>query len=130
MLSRWYSILLGFLLLVLGIAGLVGAGIIGGTQSGLIITSIIWLIIAVASLWVGYGVRNPVTVRWYSGVLGGLLFLWGVIQLFSAPVATAAAGFAVMTASIAGFLVFLGAIGLAAASVPAVWLEHRPTEAM
>ena len=130
MLSRWYSILLGFLLLVLGVAGLVAAGIIGGTQSGLIVTSIIWLVIALASLWVGYGVRNPVTVRWYAGILGGLLFLWGVIQLFSAPVATADLGLVVMTASLAGFLVFLGAIGIAAASVPANWLERRPTEAM
>jgi len=124
MFARWYALFLGYLLIVSGIAGLIAVSALPGSNAGLITTSIIWLIIAVVSLWVGYGLRNDVTVRWYSGILGGLLFVWGVIQLFSAPAALTG-GLLAMTASIAGLLVLLGSLGLAAATVPLVYREHR-----
>jgi len=124
MFARWYAIFLGFLLIVSGIAGLIAARALPGSNGGLVTTSIIWLIIAVVSLWVGYGLRNDVSVRWYSGVLGGLLFIWGVIQLFAAPTA-AATGVMATFASIGGLLVMLGSLGLAAASVPLAYRERR-----
>lgn len=125
MFARWYALFLGYLLIVSGIAGLIAAGSLPGSHAGLITTSIIWLIIAVVSLWVGYGLRNDTTVRWYSGVLGGLLFIWGVIQLFSAPAMNTVSGIAT-TASVAGLLVLLGSLGLAAATVPLVYGMNRP----
>jgi len=124
MFARWYAIFLGYLLLVSGIAGLIAASALPGSNAGLVTTSIIWLIIAVVSLWVGYGLRNDATVRWYSGILGGLLFIWGVIQLFSAPGANTT-GMLATTASIGGLLVMLGAFGLAAATVPLAYRERR-----
>ncbi len=45
MLSRWYSLFLGFLLIVLGIAGLIFAGHTLVGRGGLVATSIIWLIL-------------------------------------------------------------------------------------
>jgi purine-cytosine permease-like protein len=124
MFSRWYALFLGYLLIVSGIAGLIAAGSLPGSNSGLITASIIWLIIAVVSLWVGYGLRNDNTVRWYAGILGGLLFIWGVIQLFSAPAANTVSGIA-STASVGGLLVLLGSLGLAAATLPAAYRERR-----
>ena len=117
MFSRWYSLFLGYLLIVFGVAGLIAASQVTVGRGGLITASIIWLIIAIASLWVGYGLRNDRTVRMYSGILGGILFLWGAIQLFSSPSAGSTSLLAA-TASIGGLLVLLGALGLAAASVP------------
>lgn len=124
MFARWYALFLGYLLIVSGIAGLIAASTLPGSNGGLVTISIIWLIIAVVSLWVGYGLRNDTTVRWYSGIIGGLLFLWGVIQLFSAPAANTTGALAT-TASIGGLLVMLGSIGLAAATVPLVYRERR-----
>ena len=130
MFSRWYSLFLGYLLLVFGIAGLVAAGTLPDTQGGLITSSIIWLLLAVVSLYVGYGVRNDTSVRWYAGIVGGLLFLWGAIQLFTAP-AVGAANLAAMTATIAGVLVLLGSFGLAAATVrPALETSMRGERGM
>ena len=127
MFSRWYSLFLGYLLIVLGIAGLIAAGSLPGARAGLVTTSIIWLVIALVSFWFGYGVRNMMSVRWYAGIIGGLLFLWGIIQMIAAP-STATMGVAAAMASVAGFLVFLGALGLAAATVP-VWVTEMPARA-
>jgi len=124
MFSRWYSLFLGYLLIVFGIAGLVAASVLEGSNAGLVTSSIIWLIVAIVSLWIGYGVRNDVTVRWYAGIVGGLLFLWGAIQLFSAGTVEAASLMAT-TATLGGLLVLLGSLGLAAATVPLVYRERR-----
>ena len=123
MFARWYSLFLGFLLVVLGIAGLVAAGSLPGSQGGLVTISIVWLITAVVSLWYGFGVRDMVNLQWFSGIVGGLYFLWGIVQLFAAPAATTA-GVMATVASIAGFNLLIGAIGLAAALVPATWLQE------
>lgn len=128
MLARWYHIMLGFLFIVFGIAGLVAASALPGSQGGLVAISVIWLIIAAVALWVGYRVDNVRTQRWLAGIIGGALFIWGVVQLFASVSATTAGSLATI-ASIGGFLVFLGAIGLAAASVPAVWAERTTTQA-
>ena len=65
------------------------------------------------------------SVRWYAGIIGAVLFLWGIVQMIASP-AMAATGIMAAVASVAGFLVFLGAIGLAAATVP---LALAPTMA-
>jgi len=124
MLSRWYSLFLGFLLLVVGIGGLVAARVF----SGLVAPSIIWLIIALISLYVGFAVRNLGTVRMWAGVIGAILFVWGIIQLIASPAATYASSVATV-ASVGGFMVLLGSLGLAAGLVPATWL-HEPTPVM
>lgn len=121
MFARWYTLMLGFLLIVLGIAGLVAAARIPGGSRGLVAISVIWLITALLSLGVGFFVRNISTVRWFAGIVGGLYFLWGIVQLFAAPAAIAS----VAIASVAGFILLLGSIGLGAALVPANWL-HEP----
>ena len=123
MFSRWYSLFLGYLLIVLGIAGLVASGSLPGARTGLVSTSIIWLLIALVSFWFGYRVPDNVSVRWYAGIIGAILFVWGIIQMIAAP-ATATMGIAAAMASVAGFLVFLGAIGLAAATVPAGMIQE------
>ncbi len=121
MLSRWYSLFIGFLFIVLGIAGLVA-----GSQgySGVVAASIFMLIIAVVALWVGFGVRNLTTVRWFAGIVGALLFLWGIIQMIAAPTANTM-GVMTAVASVGGFLVLLGSLGLAAALVPATWTRDE-----
>ncbi len=126
MLSRWYSLFLGFLLIVLGIAGLVVGSQMHVMRGGLVATSIIWLIIALASLYVGFGVRNLLTVRWFAGTVGAILFVWGIIQMIASPAAVYM-GVAAALASVGGFLVLLGAFGLAAALVPAIWLRELTT---
>ena len=122
MFSRWYSLFIGYLLIVFGVAGLIAASQVTTGRGGLVTASIIWLIIAIASLWVGYGMRSDCSVRRYAGILGGVLFLWGAIQLFSSPTADSASLLAA-TASIGGLLVLLGSLGLAAASVPVTTME-------
>jgi len=124
MLSRWYSLFLGYLLLVFGVAGLVAASVLPGANSGLITSSIVWLIVAIVAFWIGYGVRNDVTVRWFAGIVGGLLFLWGVIQLFSAGTANTT-GLMAATGTLGGLMVLLGALGLAAATMPLGYQERR-----
>ena len=123
MLARWYSLFLGFLFLVLGIVGLTLVGRLPTPYGGLIATLIIWLAVAVVSLWVGFRVRSSSSVRWYAGVLGGLFFVWGVIQLAASPTAVLV-GVIATVASVGGFLVLLGSLGLAAALVPAGWLQE------
>ena len=124
MFSRWYSLFLGYLLIVFGIAGLVAASVIAGSNAGLVTSSIIWLIVAVVALWIGYGVRNDVTVRWFAGIVGGLLFLWGAIQLFSAGTAEST-GLMAATGTLGGLMVLLGSLGLAAATVPMAYENRR-----
>ncbi len=123
MLARWYSLFLGFLFIVLGIAGLIVSSRITVGRGGLVATSIIWLIIALVSLGVGFGVSNPLTVRWYSLIVGAILFVWGIIQMIASHAATF--GMMASLASVGLFMVLLGAIGLAAGLVPAVWLREQ-----
>lgn len=122
MFSRWYSLFLGYLLIVFGVAGLIAASQVNDGRGGLVTASIIWLIIAIAALWVGYGVRNDRSVRAFAGILGGILFLWGAIQLLSSPSADSTSLLAA-TASIGGLMVLLGSLGLAAASLPITTVE-------
>jgi uncharacterized membrane protein len=129
MFGRWYALFIGFLLLVLGLAGLVAASQLAGTQGGLLTISIVWLLTAVVALWVGFAAKSYSTTRWFAGIVGGLYFLWGIIQLFAAP-AAAAVSVAATFASIAGFVLLLGALGLAAAFVPATWLHEERAEPM
>lgn len=127
MFSRWYSLFQGFLLIVLGIAGFVAAGRLVGGQGGLVTISVVWLITGVVSLWTGFAVRNLGSLRWFAGIVGGLYFLWGIVMLFAAP---AMYGMVTMSTLISagGLNLLLGALGLAAALVPATWLhEMAPT---
>ena len=123
MLSRWYSLFLGFLLLVLGIAGLAAPSVVGMATGTLVSISVIWLIVAIVALWFGFGVRNVRGVRWFAGIIGGLFFLWGIIQMVSAPSAATPVTVGLL-ASVSGLLVFLGSLGLSAALVPATWLQE------
>jgi uncharacterized membrane protein len=124
MFARWYALFVGFLLLVLGVAGLIAAGALTGTQTGLIAISLVWLVTAIVGLWMGFGVRNNDTLRWFAGIVGGLYFLWGIIQLFGATAAQTAGTLAV-TASTAGLTLLLGAFGLGAAFMPTVYGYER-----
>jgi hypothetical protein len=127
MFSRWYSLFLGFLLIVLGIAGFVTAGNLAGDQGGLVTISVIWLITGIVGLWVGFSVKSLGSLRGFAGMVGGLYFLWGIIMAFSAPTAE---GLTMTTlASAGGLNLLLGALGLSAALVPATWL-HEPTPTM
>lgn len=126
MLSRWYALFMGFLLIVLGVAGLIIGSHVHTMRGGLVSTSIIWLIIALASLYVGFGVRNVMHVRWFAGILGAVLFVWGIIQMIASH-AAAYMGVTAALASLGGFLVLLGAFGLAAALVPAIWMRELTT---
>lgn len=124
MFARWYALFLGFLLIVLGIAGLVASRAVTVGRGGLITTSIVFLIIALAGLWMGFRVTDNLSLRWFSGIVGGVLFLWGIIQLAAAPGASMLS-VATAVASVGGFLVLLGSLGLAAAVLPTVWLQER-----
>ncbi len=126
MLSRWYAIFLGILLLVVGIAGLIAPRVFGFGTGALVTTSVIWLITAVVSLWYGFGVRNASSLRWFSIIVGGLYLLWGIIQLASSPSVGSVAG-ASLLASLSGLLVLLGAFGLAAGLVPMTVPMERTT---
>lgn len=121
MLSRWYSLFLGFLLIVTGIVGLVAASRLAGPHGGLVASSIIWLIIAIISLYVGFGVRSLPTVQWWSGIIGAILFIWGIIQLIAAP-ASVTIGLVAAVASLGGFMVLLGSLGLASALTSGLWM--------
>ncbi|MHB9129528.1 MAG: hypothetical protein ACYDBB_00375 [Armatimonadota bacterium] len=125
MLSRWYALFLGLLLLVLGVAGLVAPRVLGFGTGTLVTTSLIWLVTAIVALWFGFGVRNAMNLRWFAGIVGGLYFLWGIIQLISSGAAMGVAS-ATLLASLSGLMILLGAIGLAAALTPATWMERRP----
>ena len=129
MFSRWYALFLGFLLVVLGIAGFVTAGNIPGDQGGLVTISVVWLITGIIGLWVGFAVRNLTTLRWFAGIVGALYFLWGIVMAFSAPTADVTTTMSTL-ATAGGLNLLLGALGLSAALVPATWLqEPSPTMA-
>ena len=121
MLSRWYSLFLGFLLIVTGIGGLVAASRMHVSHSALTTGSIIWLLIAIISLYVGFGVRALPTVRWWAGMIGAILFVWGIITLIAAP-ALMATGVMAAVASFGGFMVLLGSLGLASALTSGLWM--------
>lgn len=122
MLSRWYSLFIRFLFVVLGIAGRVAGSRLHA--SGIITASIILLIIVIVALWIGFGVQSLNTVRWFAGVIGALFFIWGIIQMMAAPSANTM-GVMTAVATGEGFLVLLGSLGLAAALVPATWLRDQ-----
>jgi len=126
MLSRWYSIFLGIILIIMGIAGLVAPRFVSGpgTTGTLVGTSIVWLITAVLALWFGFGVRNVRNVRWFAGIVGVIYLLWGIISMISAGrYAGLNAGGVLATTS--GLEVLFGALGLAASLVPAYWLHEE-----
>lgn len=116
MLARWYSLFIGFLLVVLGIAGLFAAGSVDIGQGGITTLSIVWLITGAVALWMGFGVKNDRTVRTFALIVGALYFLWGIIQLLAAPAADSTRILTAL-ASTAGFNLLLGALGLAAGLV-------------
>ena len=123
MLARWYSLFLGFLLVVMGIAALVAPRVVGFGTAPLVTVGVIWLITGIVALWYGFRVRNIANVRSFAGIIGGLYFLWGIIQLFSAPAAAGPASGGLL-ASLAGLILLLGALGLSAGLVPAGWLHE------
>ncbi|HEY3378193.1 MAG TPA: hypothetical protein VGL77_11935 [Armatimonadota bacterium] len=129
MLSRWYSIFLGIMLLILGIAGLVAPRLVtgAGTTATLVTTSVFWLITAVIALWFGFAVRSVNSLRWFAGVVGAIYLLWGIAALVATGrTAAASLNVAGVLATMSGFMVLLGALGLAAALAPAYWLrEHE-----
>jgi hypothetical protein len=126
MLSRWYAIFLGILLLVLGVAGLIAPRVLGFGTGALVTTSVIWLITAVVALWYGFGVRNLYSLRWFAIVVGGLYLLWGIVQMAGAPQADTAMT-SNLLASLSGLMVLLGSIGLAAGLVPMTVSTERET---
>lgn len=129
MLSRWYSIFIGIMLLILGIAGLMAPRLITGvTGAGptLVTTSVIWLITAVLGLYFGFFARSVTGLRWFAGIVGAFYVVWGIVAMASAG-RTAVSGFNIsgILAGIGGFTLLLGALGLAAALAPAYWLRER-----
>ncbi len=124
MLSRWYSIFLGILLLILGIAGLAAPNVLGFGTGTLVTTSFVWLITAIVALWYGFRVRDINSVRRFAGVVGAIYLLWGIVQMMGAPTAETAVNERLL-ASLSGVMVLLGALGLSAALVPAGWLHER-----
>ena len=128
MFSRWYSLMLGFLLIVLGIAGFIAASRVTVGHAGLVTISIVWLLTALISFWFGFFVRSYASVRWWAGIVGAIYFVWGIVQLFMAPT-TAGMVFTGPLVAIAGFTLLLGSIGLAAAFVPMTLVQPAPMNA-
>ena len=126
MFSRWWLLFFGFILVPFGIAYLAAANRVEFAQGGLVATGIIWLLVAVIALYIGFAVRDAKVVRWSAGIIGGLFFAWGIIYLYTGPsLATIAA--ATVMSTVGGLLILMGALGLAAAIVPANYLyeEHE-----
>ncbi|HEY3418156.1 MAG TPA: hypothetical protein VGM23_14865 [Armatimonadota bacterium] len=125
LLSRWYLMFLGFILVIFGIAGLVAARGVPTGATTLVTVSIIWLVTAIVSLSVAFAVTSTRTVRDTAGVIGALYLAWGIVALFSSS-ALATVSAAATVAGASGLLILLGAIGLAASLVPAGWLARTP----
>ena len=123
MLARWYSLFLGFLLIVMGIAALVAPRVLGFGSAPLVTIGIIWLVTALVALWYGFRVTNIANVRSFADTVGVLYFLWGIVQLFSASAAILPATGSLL-ASLAILVLLLGALGLSAGLVPAGWLHE------
>lgn len=120
MLSRWYALFIGFLLLILGIAGLVAPRVLGGSAGSLGTYSVIWLLTAIVALYYGFGVRNLVSLRRFAGVVGGLYVLWAIASMITAG--TLVSPIFVVLSMVT---LLVGTLGLAAALTPAYWL-HEP----
>jgi uncharacterized membrane protein HdeD (DUF308 family) len=110
MLSRWFAILLGFLLLLLGVGAMLASSAAGVSAATLISVGIIWIITAIVAFWYGFGVREGEGTRWFSGIVGSLFLIWGIVTLFIAAVQQSA-----IWLTLGLFLLVLGALGLAAA---------------
>lgn len=126
MLSRWYAIFLGIILLVMGIAGLAAPRLITGlsSTSPLTGTAIVWIITSLVALYFGFGVRNVTNVRWFAGIVGALYLIWGIISMISMQ-RTVIVQVTGVLATVSGLLVLLGALGLAAALAPAYWMREE-----
>ena len=72
MLARWYTLFLGFLLIVMGIASLIAPRVLGVAPGGLVTVGIVWLVTGLLSLWYGFRVTNIANVRYFAGIVGGL----------------------------------------------------------
>lgn len=115
MLSRLYAIFAGFVLIILAIGGyssdmFMGASNLGGFQPT------VWLIVGLISLAVGFFVRNVNTLRGFSGIVGVLFLLWGVIALLAD---------ANTRDVLSTVLAAIGAFGISAALAPAQWIRER-----
>lgn len=132
MLSRWYSIFLGIILLIMGIAGLIAPRLVTGvgTTGTLVGTSIVWLITAILALYFGFGVRSVNALRWFAGIVGVVYLVWGIVAMIAAG-RTALGGMNVsgILATMSGLMVLLGSLGLAASLAPAYWLREQETYA-
>lgn len=124
MLSREYALFIGFLLLVMGIAGYMAPQFLGATNMTAW-TPTIWVITALVALAVGFGVRSVSSLRWFAGIAGIVYMLWGVVALFSAPVAPTIN----LRDLLSVIMVGVGSLGLAAALAPAYWMRERETYA-
>lgn len=125
LLSRWYLLYLGIILIVFGIAGLVAAGEIRGPKGGLIATAIVWLLTAAIALTVAIMIREPSWVRLASSFIGTVYLAWGIVYLYLAPSLTNFV-IAIALAMFSIILIVSGAIGIAAGVVPANWLREAP----
>lgn len=122
MLSRWYALFLGILLLILGVAALAAPTAIGIAIGTLITTGIVWLITAMLALWYGFGMRSTLNLRWFAGIVGALYLIWGVLALL-----TASAQASPIWLTVGLVLLLLGALGVAAALTPITWLRETET---
>jgi purine-cytosine permease-like protein len=125
MFSRWYNLFIGFLLVILGIAGFIAAGNIPGSNPGIVTISVIWFVTGLVGLWAGFSLRDLNAVRRVAMTIGVLYFLWGAIMMFSTPAASSVV--TGTTLSVTGLLtLLLGSIGLAAGLLPATWTREMP----
>ena len=115
MLSRLYALFIGIVLIVMAIGGYSSTQFMGATSLGPLIPTV-WLIVGIIALAVGFFVRNVNTLRAFSGIVGGIFLLWGIIGLLGG---SSMLDVLLMTISA------IGAAGVAAALAPAQWIRER-----
>ena len=115
MLSRLYALFFGFALIILAIGGYSSDTFMGATSLGSL-TPTIWLITGIISLAVGFFARNVNVLRTFSGIVGGIYLIWGVIAML---------GDSNLRDILITVVATLGAAGVAAALAPAQWIRER-----
>lgn len=121
MLSRWYLLFVGMVLVIMGIAAFVAPRFLY-VEALPSWVAWIWLLTGLVGLIVAFAVPSVTTLRWVAGIIGTVYVLWGIIALFTEP-----SGVTSNPVSLITFV--LGALGLSAALAPAFWLRERETYA-
>jgi len=123
-LSRVYAFFIGFVLIVMAIAGYRAPEFLGAEQlMGWVPT--IWLLTGLVALAVGFFLRNVNGLRWFAGIVGAIYLVWGTISLFTPPGTPIINLLHVLSM----VMVTIGALGLAVALGPAYWVRESETYA-